>query len=225
MFKVGSSHVAAGVFNFLGGTVEILNHLVFPAGVKQQRLFFCVQSLRDNPLVFTTPMGGISVAKSANKLTHEWYLRCIGLQCPRTQPRGHYIESIPLWRDTVLTRHSRVYQSYAGNCRRPNRNVLADDAWKSRDETIASEKVVTVPLRDENRVSVLLVLAIISPSVSTSSLISSASTRTASHRSASLFSSISIPAVDLICPNHGLLKCANTGHKRIASGRERSLQV
>jgi len=96
-----SSHVAAGVFNFLGGTVETLNHLVFPAGVKQQRLFFCVQSLRDNPLVFTTPMGGISVAKSTNKLTHEWYLGCIGLQCPRTQPRGHkhvrhHIESIPL---------------------------------------------------------------------------------------------------------------------------------
>jgi hypothetical protein len=30
-------------------------------------------------------------------------------------------------------------------------NVLADDAWKSRDETIASERVVAVPVRDENR--------------------------------------------------------------------------
>ena len=67
VFKVGSSHVAAGVFNFPGGTVETLNQLVFPAGVKQQRLFFCVQSLRDNPLGFTTPMGGISVAKSGEQ--------------------------------------------------------------------------------------------------------------------------------------------------------------
>lgn len=31
VFKVGSSHVAAGVFNFLGGTVETLNHLVLNA--------------------------------------------------------------------------------------------------------------------------------------------------------------------------------------------------
>jgi len=103
----------------------------------------------------------------------------------------------------------RVFTSPACNCRRPNRTFSPTTPGnRAMRRSLPKE---WSPCRRVMKIviSVLPVLAIISPSVSTSSLISSASTRSASHRSASLFPSIRIPAVDLICLNYGLLKCAN----------------
>jgi glucokinase len=62
VFDVGGSHIAAGVFNFLGGTVETLSHLVVPAGVSSDDFFFAFLSLRDSLLVPATPLSGIAVA-------------------------------------------------------------------------------------------------------------------------------------------------------------------
>jgi glucokinase len=62
VFDVGGSHIAAGVFHFLSGTVETLNRLVVPAGVSSDEFFSAFASLRDSLLAPATPLKGIAVA-------------------------------------------------------------------------------------------------------------------------------------------------------------------
>lgn len=62
VFDVGGSHISAGVFTFLSGTVETLNRLVVPAGVSSDDFFSAFVSLRDSLLAPATPLRGIAVA-------------------------------------------------------------------------------------------------------------------------------------------------------------------